>query len=97
MRKLPNIHPGEILLKEFLNPLHISQNKIAKDIGLQPRKINEICLYKRAITADIAIRLGKYFSIEPEFWLNLQNMYEMEEAKKEKIDIYCNIKSLKSA
>ena len=91
-KKLSNIHPGEILFEEFLKPLNISQNKLARATGVPARRINEICLHKRAISVDTAIRLGKYFTTEPEFWLNLQNMYDMEEAKKIKVSIYSTIK-----
>ncbi len=91
-QKLKNIHPGEIILEEFLKPLAISQNKIARDIGVPPRRINEICLGKRTITTDTALRLSKYFNIEAGFWLNLQNMYNMEEAMRNKIYVYSKIK-----
>jgi addiction module HigA family antidote len=92
MTKLNNIHPGEILLEEFLKPLNISQNKIAHDIGVPPRRINEICLHKRSLTPDTALRLGKYFKIEPNFWLNLQNIYDMEEKINCNYELYSNIK-----
>jgi addiction module HigA family antidote len=83
MSKLPNIHPGEILLEEFLKPLALSQNKIAKSIGVPPRRINEICLGKRSISVDTALRLGKYLGTSELFWLNLQNMYDIEKTKSE--------------
>jgi addiction module HigA family antidote len=79
-RDFPPIHPGEILLLEFLQPLGISQYRIAKDIGVTPRRINEIVHGRRAITADTALRLGRYFEMEPQFWLNLQTHYDMEVA-----------------
>ncbi len=63
MAKLPNVHPGEVLLEEFLKPMQISQNKIARDIGVPPRRINEIVHGKRTITADTALRLSKYFAV----------------------------------
>ena len=91
MKKLRNVHPGEVLLEEFLKPMSISQNKIARDVGVPPRRINEICLGQRAISIDTAIRMGKYFSIEPEFWLNLQNIYDMEEVGRVRADIYNKI------
>ncbi|PIR81646.1 MAG: addiction module antidote protein, HigA family [Candidatus Komeilibacteria bacterium CG10_big_fil_rev_8_21_14_0_10_36_65] len=72
------IHPGEILREEFLNPFGISQYRVAKDIGVAPRRINEIVHGLRAITADTALRLGKYFNISPQFWLNLQSHYDLE-------------------
>lgn len=80
MKKLANIHPGEILLEEFLNPMAISQNRIARDIGVPPRRINEIVHGKRSITADTAIRLAKYFNVSESFWMGLQSDYDVEEA-----------------
>ena len=79
--KLPNIHPGEILFKEFLAPMEISQNKIARDIGVPPRRINEIVHGKRAVTADTAVRLAKYFGVSEQFWMGLQADYDLEEAR----------------
>jgi addiction module HigA family antidote len=79
--KLSPITPGEILLEEFLKPLEISQNKLAKDINVPPNRINQIIHGKRKITADTALRLGRYFSIEPEFWINLQTRYNMKKAR----------------
>ncbi len=81
MEKIAPVHPGEILKEEFLAPLEISQNKLAVSISVPPRRINEIVLGKRGITADTALRLGRYFGTTPEFWLNLQNSYELENAK----------------
>lgn len=78
---LKNVHPGEILLEEFLKPLGLSQNKIAHDIGVTPRRINEIVLGKRSITADTAIRLAYFFGTSEEFWMGLQDDYELEEAR----------------
>lgn len=77
-KKLAPIHPGEILLEEFLNPMHLSQNKLARDIGVSPRRINEIVHGKRAMTADTALRLGHYFNMSPGFWLGLQMDYELD-------------------
>ena len=82
MRKLPNIHPGEILLEEFLTPMAISQNALARSIGVPPRRINEIVLGKRAITADTALRLAHYFGTSEQFWMALQASYDLEEARK---------------
>ena len=79
-RDFPPIHPGEILLKEFLEPLGISQYRLAKGIAVAPRRINEIVHGRRAITADTALRLGRFFIMEPQFWLNLQSHYDMEVA-----------------
>ena len=90
--KLHNVHPGEILLIEFLQPLNVSQNKLAKSVGVSPRRINEICLNKRSLSIDTALRLGKYFNTEASFWLNLQNMYDMEEEMLSKQSIYNTIK-----
>jgi addiction module HigA family antidote len=79
--KLDPIHPGEILLEEFLNPMGISQYKLAKCINVPPRRINEIVHGKRSITADTALRLGRYFSVSPRFWLNLQIRFDLEIAE----------------
>ena len=78
MKKMSPIHPGEILLEEFLLPLHLSQYRIAKDIGVPPRRINEIVHGTRAITANTALRLARYFGTTPEFWLNLQAHHDLE-------------------
>ena len=78
--KLRNVHPGEILLEEFLKPMGFSQNKIARSIGVTPRRINEIVLCRRRITADTAIRLAYFFGTSEEFWMGLQDDYELEEA-----------------
>ena len=80
-KKLPPITPGEILLKEFLETLEISQAKLARDIGVPPNRISQIIKGRREITADTALRLGAYFSMEPEFWLNLQLRYNLKLAK----------------
>lgn len=77
-RKLKPVSPGEVLLKEFLNPLEISQYRLAKDINVPARRINEIVLGKRAISADTALRLSKYFGNSAIFWLNLQARYDLE-------------------
>jgi antitoxin HigA-1 len=82
MRKLPNIHPGEVLLQEFLIPLGISQNALARSIGVPPRRINEIVLGKRAITADTAVRLAHYFGTSEQFRMALQASFDLEEARK---------------
>ena len=81
-RKLPNIHPGEVLMEEFLKPMSISQNRIAREIGVPPRRINEIVHGKRAITADTSIRLAKYFGTSEQFWMGLQADYDLEEARR---------------
>ena len=77
-KKLPPIHPGEILKEEFLEAMGISQYRLAKDISVPPRRINEIVHGKRAITADTALRLGRFFNMSPQFWLNLQTRYDLE-------------------
>ena len=77
-KKIKPIHPGEILMEEFLTPLNISQYRLAKDIGVSPIRINEIVHGKRAVTADTALRLAKYFGTTPHFWLNLQSHYALE-------------------
>ena len=80
-KKLPPIHPGEILMEEFLKPMDISQYRLAMDISVPPRRINEIVHGKRSITADTALRLGRFFGMSPQFWLNLQNRYDLEVAE----------------
>ena len=81
MEKIDNIIPGEILLEEFLKPLNISAYRLSKDTGMPATRISQILKGKRRITADTALRLGMYFGIEPEFWLNLQLRYNMKIAK----------------
>ena len=81
MNKLENIHPGEVLLEEFLLPMGLSQNRIAREIGVPPRRINEIVHGKRAITADTALRLARYFGTSEAFWMGLQADYDLEEAR----------------
>ena len=76
--KMPPVHPGEILAEEFLKPLAISQYRLARDISVSPRRINEIVHGKRSITADTALRLARYFSLSERFWLNLQARYDLE-------------------
>ena len=76
--KLPAVHPGEVLLEEFLEPLGLSQYRLAKDISVPPRRINEIVHGKRAVTADTALRLARYFATTPRFWLNLQAQYDLD-------------------
>ena len=82
--KLPNIHPGEILLEEFLEPLGISQNRIARDIEVPPRRINEIVHGKRSVTADTALRLARYFGTTEQFWMGLQADFDLEEARRDR-------------
>lgn len=81
MKKIAPIHPGEILMEEFLKPMGISQYRLAKDIRVPPRRINEIVHGVRNISADTALRLGRYFSISPQFWLNLQSHFDLAQAE----------------
>lgn len=78
---LPNIHPGEVLLEEFLRPLNLSQNRLARELSVPPRRINEIVLGKRSITPDTALRLARYFGTSERFWLGLQADFDLEEAR----------------
>ncbi len=80
-KKLDPIHPGEILLEDFLKPMAVTQYRLAKAISVPARRINEIVLGRRAISADTALRLGRVFGMESEFWLNLQSRYDLEVAK----------------
>ena len=82
-RDFPPIHPGEILLEEFLLPMGISQYRLAKDISVSQRRISEIVQGKRSITADTALRLGRYFKMEAQFWLNLQSRFDLLNAEAE--------------
>ena len=76
--KLPPVHPGDVLLEEFLEPAGLSQYRLAKDISVPPRRINEIVHGKRSVTADTALRLARYFGTTPRFWLNLQAQYDLD-------------------
>jgi addiction module HigA family antidote len=77
-KKLEPVHPGEVLLEDFLSPLGISQYRLAKDISVPPRRINEIVHGKRAVSADTALRLGRYFGVSARFWLNLQAQFDLD-------------------
>ncbi|MBN9224696.1 MAG: addiction module antidote protein, HigA family [Microbacterium sp. SCN 70-27] len=77
----PPVHPGEVLMEDFIDGFGITQHKLAVSIGVPPRRINEIVHGKRAITADTALRLGRYFGVDPQFWLNLQTRFELELAE----------------
>jgi addiction module HigA family antidote len=77
-KKLSPVHPGEVLEEEFLKPLELSQHRLALEIGVDPRRINEIVLRKRRLTANTALRLGRYFDTSPEFWLGLQAQYDLD-------------------
>lgn len=80
-KKLPPIHPGEILLEEFLKPMELSQYRLAKDISVPARRINEIVHGKRSISPDTALRLSRYFGLSERFWMNLQTRYDLEVEK----------------
>lgn len=80
-KKIPSVHPGEILLEEFLKPMNMSQNRLGRDLGVSPRRINEIIHCKRSITADTALRLAAYFGNSPSFWLGLQMDYDLDVAE----------------
>jgi addiction module HigA family antidote len=82
-KKLAPVHPGEILLEEFMKPLGLSQNRLGRDLGVSPRRINEIVHGKRSITADTALRLSRYFGTSAEFWLGLQTDYDLDVARDE--------------
>ena len=87
--KMAPFHPGEILVEEFLDPMGITQHRLAISIGVPPRRINEIVHGKRRITADTALRLGRFFGVSPQFWINLQSHYDLEiekEALGEELD-----------
>ncbi|MBI5419804.1 MAG: HigA family addiction module antidote protein [Deltaproteobacteria bacterium] len=82
-KKLHPVHPGEVLLEEFLKPMELSQNRLALNIGVPPRRINEIVLGKRRITAETALRLARYFGTSPQFWLGLQTDYDLDVTNEE--------------
>ena len=77
-KKLEPVHPGDVLSEDFMKPLAISQNQIARDLRVPPRRINEIVLRKRRVTADTALRLAQYFKTSPQFWMNLQSSYDLD-------------------
>ena len=79
--KLSPIHPGEVLLEEFIKPMNLSQNRLAIDIGVDARRINEIVLGRRSVTADTALRLARFFGNSPQFWLGLQTQYDLDVAE----------------
>ena len=92
--KLHPVHPGEVLLEEFLKPMELSQNRLAIDIGVDARRINEIVLGVRSVTADTALRLSRYFGISPQFWLGLQDDFDIEEEISTKGSMLKSIKAL---
>ena len=79
-KKMSPVHPGEVLLEEFLKPMGLSQNRLAVSVGVPPRRINEIVLGKRGVSADTALRLGRFFGTTPQFWLGLQSDYDLDVA-----------------
>lgn len=81
-KRLPNVHPGEVLREEFLEPLGLTSYRLAKELHVTQPRVNDLVLEKRGITADMALRLGAYFGTGPEFWMNLQQRYELEEAQR---------------
>ncbi len=89
--RLPNIHPGEILRLEFLEPLSITPYRLSKDIGVAQTRISEILSAKRSITADTALRLSRYFGNSAQFWLNLQTQYDLRQAQEKNAEIYSRI------
>jgi len=97
-KNLSPVHPGEILLEEFMKPMNVSQYKLAKELHVSSIRISEIIHGKRSITADTAIRLGRYFQMEAKFWMNLQASYDLEKVMaKSRDSIYQKIKPLKDA
>ena len=85
-REFPPIHSGEILLEDFLKPMNLSQYSVARSLGVPPRRINEIVHGKRAITADTALRVARFFGMEAQFWMNLQSRYDLEVTKEKLLD-----------
>jgi addiction module HigA family antidote len=94
MEKLSNVHPGEILLHEFLEPLGISAYRLSKDLNIPQTRLSQIIKGKRRITADTALRLSKYFGVSAKFWLGLQDDYDLEEERESKKAELSEIKSL---
>lgn len=92
--RLPNIHPGEILQLEFLEPLNITPYRLSKDIGVTQTRISEILSGKRSITADTALRLSRYFGNSPQFWLNLQTQHDLRQALEHNAEVYNQISKL---
>ncbi len=83
MRQLKNVHPGEVLKEDFLDPMDISVYRLSKNTGLSQTRLGQLVKGKRGMTAETAVKLGKFFSIAPEFWMNLQSLYDIEEAQKQ--------------
>jgi antitoxin HigA-1 len=85
--KLPPIHPGEILAEEFMRPLKLSQNRVARDLRVPVTRVADIVNFKRGITSDTALRLAQYFGTTAQFWMNLQTLYDLEVAEREKLEL----------
>lgn len=96
-KKLPNIHPGEVLEEEFLKPNAISRYRLAKDIRVPATRVAEICAAKRGITADTALRLSAYFGVSPKFWLGLQEDFDLEEERQQKATTFAAINPWRKA
>ena len=94
--RLPNIHPGEILELEFLEPLNITPYRLSKDIGVSQTRISEILSFKRSITADTALRLSRYFGNSAQFWLNLQAQYDIRQTLEDNSEVYNQIVTIGS-
>jgi len=92
MKKIPNIHPGEILSEDFLKPMGITAYKLAKETKIDQTRISEIIKGKRSITVDTSLRLSKFFGNSPEFWINIQSHYDLEEKKKKMADVLKKIR-----
>jgi len=97
MEKLPNVHPGEVLLEEFLKPMAISAYRLSKDLHIPQTRVNEILKKNRRVTADTALRLSKYFGTTPKFWLGLQDDYDIEEAIGTKTEEFETIEKVTTA
>ena len=95
MKKLKNIHPGEILKEEFLDPMEISAYRLSKETGLSQTRISQIIKEERSISAETALKLGKFFGMSPQFWMNLQASYDLEEANKKYLKEIKKISSVK--
>ena len=93
-KKLDPVHPGEVLFEEFLKPMGISQNRLALSIGVHPRRINEIVLRKRGITADTALRLAKYFGTSAKFWLGLQGDFDLSPRTTTATDVKTEVRAM---
>jgi antitoxin HigA-1 len=97
MEKLPNVHPGEVLLEEFLKPMAISADRLSKDLHIPQTRVSEILKKNRRVTADTALRLSKYFGTTPKFWLGLQDDYDIEEAIGTKTEEFETIEKVTTA